>query len=373
MKLLFLDSVDRRTYGGYENWIVLVAQHFVGRGHQVTVAGRPGSEYLRRAAAASDQIEILELPISGDFNPVTICKLKRALAARQIDLMTVNFNKDVRIGGLAARWYGATKVCWRLGLDMTSSGWVHKFLSPRLIDGVIVPSHALKKQVIRHGYLTDDMVQVIHNGTADKTFDKPDDKARRALREKYKLEPERLVAVTVGRFVDQKGHVYLVDAAREIVRQVPEIAFLFLGDGEHEAMLRDRIAQYQLERHFIFAGMLDNLDLEYGGADMMIHPAIEEPFSHSILEGMRAGLPIVASEVGGIPEALAESAATVMVPSRDPDALAAAVVDMLASSRLREQTGLANQDRWRENFRLKTMMQKVEAYFASILGRSKLT
>lgn len=370
MNLLFLDSVDRRTFGGYENWVVLVAGYLAERGNQVTVTGRPGSEFLRRAGAESEAVEVLELPISGDFNPVTIHRLRNALAERQIDLMTVNFNKDVRIGGLAARWYGPTKVCWRLGLDITSSGWAHRFLSPRLVDGVIVPSHALKRQVLRHGYLTEELVQVIHNGTADKTFKRPDPDAARSLRRKYDLSTDALVCVTVGRFVDQKGHIYLVEAARDIVKQVPDVVFMFLGDGEHEPMLRSRIAEYDLEKHFIFAGMLDNIDLELVGADLMIHPAIEEPFSHAILEAMRAGLPIVASGVGGIPEAVRPGESALLVPARRPDELTAAVVELLLAPERRLTFGLVNQERWRVKFRLKTMMQKVEAYFASLLGRS---
>jgi glycosyltransferase involved in cell wall biosynthesis len=336
----------------------------------VTVVGRPNSEYLRRAAAISDGIETLGLPISGDFNPVTIGKLRRILEERRVDLMTVNFNKDVRIGGLAARWYGKAKVCWRLGLDITSAGWIHKFLSPKLVDGVIVPSHALKEQVMRHGYLTEEMIDVIHNGTEDRTFARPNPKAATELRQKYNLAPDSLVAVTIGRLVDQKGHVYLVDAAPEIVEQVPSVVFIFLGDGEHEAMLREKISKAGLADHFVFAGMLDNIDLELSGANLMIHPAIEEPFSHAILETMRAGLPVVASRVGGVPEALIDGVSATLVPARQPKELAKAVIDLFQSETKREAFGRANQDRWRENFRLETMIAKTEACFGRILGRS---
>ena len=369
MNLLFLDSVDQGTFGGYENWIALVAKYFAERGHQVTVVGRPGSEYLRRTALGSPKIETLGLPISGDFNPLTIARLKQMLAKRRVDLMTVNFNKDVRLGGLAARWHESTKVCWRIGLDITSKNWIHRWLSPKLVDGVIVPSQALKRQVTRHGYLTDEMVTVIYNGTEDKRFVRPDPEAARTLREKYGLDQDCLVAVVVGRFVDQKGHKYLVAGAPEIMAQVPKAVFLFLGDGHHEGSLRSHIAELGLSSNFIFAGMLDHIDLELGGADLMVHPAIEEPFSHAILEGMRAGLPIVASNVGGIPEALVEGECAFLVPSRDPVRLSAAVVKLLQSEATRSAFGQAAQERWRKHFRIDTMMQQVEAYFMTLTGK----
>lgn len=369
MNLLFLDSVDRGTFGGYENWIALVAKYFAERGHRVTAVGRPGSEYLRRTSAVSEKIETIELPISGDFNPSTISRLKRILSERQVDLMTVNFNKDVRLGGLAARWYGPTRVCWRLGLDITSNKWIHRWLSPKLVDGVIVPSQALKKQVTRHGYLSDAMVMVIYNGTEDKRFVRPDAASVRALRDKYHLDQDKLVAVVVGRFVDQKGHKYLVEAAPEIVRQIPNVVFLFLGDGHHEASLRSRVTELGLNRNFVFAGMLDKIDLELAGSDLMVHPAVEEPFSHALLEGMRAGLPIVASRVGGIPEALVDGECALMVPARDSGSLAAGVVQLLRSAETRTTLGKAAQERWRDHFRIDTMMQRVEAYFLLLTGK----
>ena len=369
MNLLFFDSVDRNTFGGYENWILLAAEHFARKGGRVTVVGRAGSEYLRRAAAFSDQIETVGLSIGGDFKPATIMHVKKLLAQKQIDLMTVNFNKDVRLGGLAARWYGKTRVCWRIGLDITGNGWAHRFLSPRLVDGVIVPSHALKKQVMRHGYLSDEMVRVIHNGTKDKTFMRPDGAAAETLRRKYELNRDDLVAVVVGRFVDQKGHVYLVEAAPGIVAQVPNVRFLLLGNGPLEQKLKGRIAELKLEKHFVFAGMLDNIDAELAGADLMIHPAIEEPFSHAILEGMRAGLPIVASNVGGIPEALIDGETALLVPSRDPAGLLAAVARLLKDEPLRSRFSQATQKRWRAEFRVDAMMRKVEEYFDLLISR----
>jgi len=369
MRLLFLDSIDRDTFGGYENWVLLTARHLCARGHRVTVAGRGGSEYLRRAAAFCPEVAQLELRIGGDFDPLTIGRLKSFLSRERIELITVNFNKDVRVGGLAARWSGRVKVCWRLGLDITSKGWVHRYLSPKLVDGVIVPSEALKRQVMRHGYITDSMVRVIYNGTEEKRFKRPDHEAARAVRAKYGLSDNALIAVTVGRFVDQKGHEYLIRAASSIVEKHPEIVFMFLGDGGHRQMLHRMIARREIEKHFVFAGMLDNIELELSGSDLMIHPAVEEPFSHAILEGMRAGLPIVASRVGGIPEAVEEGRTALLVEPRDPACLATTVIQLIDDPPLLLSFGRAGQQRWYEHFRVETMIDRTEAYFAELIER----
>ena len=106
MKILFFDSIDSDIFGGLENWIGIVASNFVERGHDITVAGRPDSEFLRRIAVLSDEIKLLPVKISGDFNPFTIKTIKNYLAENDIDIAIVNFNKELthvararRLGG----------------------------------------------------------------------------------------------------------------------------------------------------------------------------------------------------------------------------------------------------------------------------------
>jgi glycosyltransferase involved in cell wall biosynthesis len=362
MNILFLDSIERETYGGMEKWICLTAAGLAKRGHNVTAAGRPGSEFLRRIGVTSSDIKILELDISGDFNPVTIAKLRRFLTKENIKVMTVNFNKDIRLGGLAARLDGGTRVIWSVGLDITKDGFVHRFLTPKLIDGVIVPSHSLKNQITKYGYIDPDIVEVIPLAKEDRDFVPSKSEASSHLKQKYNLPQESVVAVTVGRFVDQKGHIYLIEAAVEIVARFPAVVFLLLGDGPLRKVLESKIVELKLEKHFVLAGMLDDVDSVLAGADLMIHPSIEEPFGNALIEGMWAGLPIVASRVGGIPEVVIEDRTALLVEPRQPRQLAEATLQLLQSPTTREAFGRAGQKRCRSEFDLKTMIDGIEKY-----------
>jgi glycosyltransferase involved in cell wall biosynthesis len=368
MNLLFLDSVDAATFGGYENWVLLVSAHFAEAGHRVTVAGRRGSEFLRRTRLRAPNAACIDLDINSDINPVTIWRLREYIKRQRTDIVTVNFNKDVRLGGLAARWAGPTRVVWRLGLDIVGDGFWHRRLTPRLVDGVIVPSEALRTQVLGHGCLRPEIVTVIYNGAADQRFVRPDAQAARRVRETYGLATDALVAAVVGRFVAQKGHRYLIEAAPRIRAACPSLRFLFLGNGPLQSDLKSRIGELGLTDMFVFAGMLDNLDLELAGADLLVHPAIEEPFSHAILEAMRAGLPIVASRVGGVPEALSDGESAILVPPAEPVALADAVIELCNSPARMSSFGAANQARWHKHFRLPTMIEKTEACFTAVLA-----
>ncbi|HOD65631.1 MAG TPA: glycosyltransferase family 4 protein [candidate division Zixibacteria bacterium] len=367
MHILQLDSIEPETYGGMEEWIRLVSGGLAARGHRVTVVGRTGAEFLRRVELDTRGVETLHLAIAGDFGPLVIARLRTFMRQRAVDIVTVNFNKDIRLAGIAARWAGRPRVIWRVGLDIAGDRLRHRLLTPRLVDAVITPSAALKKQIVAHGYISPEMVTVIPNGIPDRPVHEQRPQAARRLREKYGLPPAALVAVTSGRFVDQKGHAYLVAAAGEIIRQAPDIRFLWLGDGPLETRLKAAIADAGLESFFVFAGMLRDFDLELAGSDFMLHPAVEEPFGFVLIEAMRAGLPVAATRVGGIPEVVAEGSSAVLFPPRDPAALAAAAVALACDSDARTRLGRAGRERFEQRFSADRLVDDVERFFLSQL------
>ncbi|MEW5994530.1 MAG: glycosyltransferase family 4 protein [Candidatus Zixiibacteriota bacterium] len=365
MNILFLNSIEKGTYGGMEEWTRLVARSLVERGHRVTVAGRTGSEYIRRAVSEHPRIRQLELDISGDFNPVTITTLKQYMARNDVDVVVVNFNKDIRLGGLAARWEHRPSVVWSVGLDITKDNPVHRFLTPRLIDGVMVPSQSLKNQITKFGYVDPAIVEVIPNATDDRDYVAPGEEARVQLRERYGLPESATIAVNVGRYVNQKGHTFLIEAAKRILKRFDEIVFLLVGDGPLRSSLESQIAQVRLEDHFVLTGMVDRVDGILAGADLMVHSAVEEPFGFALIEGMRAALPIVAPAVGGIPEVVVDGETGLLVEPRNPQALAEAVVTLLGDRARMQALGQAGFQRWEAQFRLGKMVDRVESY----LGR----
>ncbi len=366
MNILFLDSIDESTYGGMEEWIRLVASGLRTCGHNVTVAGRDGSEFLRRVSLSDPQLELLPLRISGDFNPATIATLHAFMRECLIDAVIVNFNKDLRLGGLAAKWSGQTRVIWSVGLDITRDTLIHRWLTPRLADAVMVPSESLKTQITRHGYLDAESVEVIPIGIPDTKILAGNAEARARVRSAFGLPHDAMIAVTSGRFVEQKGHRYLLEAMPRLIADYPQLRFLWLGSGPLETALRSRIEELDLSSHVVFAGMLDSVDEHLAASDLMVHPSVEEPFGIAVLEGMRAGLPIVASRVGGIPEVVDDQCAQLVLP-RDSSALADEIAPLVGNSELRAQMGSHARVRFLSHFRVGTMINRVEDCLTNIV------
>lgn len=371
MRILFLNSIPADVFGGVEHWIGQVARGLITRGHYVTIAGRPGSAFLDRTSRAVPGAVIEPLTISGDFDPITINRLRGIIASHRIDVVVANFNKDIRLGGLAARWIGDVGLVWRAGLDLTGSGWVHRALTPRLVDAVITPSTSLKEEIAAHGYIPADLIHPIHTGLPPLENPPSRSEAAERLRQKYRLPADSLVCVTSGRFVDQKGHDVLIEALPRIVENNDSVYFLLLGDGPLQEQLQAMARNHGVERHLIFAGMLEEFDLELIGSDLMVHPARWEPFGIVLVEGMRAGLPIVAARVGGIPEVVEEGASAVLVEAGVVEPLAAAVSKLLADEPQRRRMGESGQQRWRENFSYQSMIEHVEALLTEVVARKQ--
>ncbi|MEA1981793.1 MAG: glycosyltransferase family 4 protein, partial [candidate division Zixibacteria bacterium] len=307
-------------------------------------------------------MNFLPLDISGDFNPFTIGSIKSFIKKNEIEFVIVNFTKDIRLGGIAARWEGSSKVIWSVGLDITKDSLSHKILTPKLIDGVLTPSEALKKQITKLEYIKPELVKVIPIGIPELKGDKNRAECRKRINTKYNITKNSIISVTSGRFVNQKGHIYLIEAAVEIVKHYPEIKFLLLGDGPNREMLEEKISELNLSKHFIITGMLDNLSDELTAADIMIHPSVEEPYGIAILEGMRAGLPVVASEVGGIPEVVINHQTAELVQSENPTNLSKAIINLLSDREKMNAMGVEGMKRWGSLLNLSNMIDNIENY-----------
>jgi glycosyltransferase involved in cell wall biosynthesis len=191
------------------------------------------------------------------------------------------------------------------------------------------------------------------------------------VRTRYNLPEKSVIAVTSGRFVEQKGHHFLIEAARQIVPEHPEVRFLWLGDGPLRDRLTSRIKDAGLADLFIMPGMVDDVSSWLDACDLMIHPSIEEPFGIAILEGMRAGLPVVASRVGGIPEVVGEGTCALLAPPADSGRLAEAVSELLSSADERTHMGRAGYRLWQEQFTLTLMIDRVEDYLEHVRRASE--
>jgi glycosyltransferase involved in cell wall biosynthesis len=196
---------------------------------------------------------------------------------------------------------------------------------------IIVASGSMKGEVCGHFHVPDNKVEIIPNGIDAGKFDVSVDKG--AVRARYGVQPYEKLVLCVGRLVPQKGIEYLIHAVPIVARRRPEAKFIIAGDGWYRDHLQ-WIANTTGHRWRItFTGFIPDWDLIAltKSADVLVVPSVYEPFGIVALEGMAAGVPVVASQVGGLTEFIEHDRTGVLAYARNPESIAWGIDHVLSN------------------------------------------
>jgi glycosyltransferase involved in cell wall biosynthesis len=172
-------------------------------------------------------------------------------------------------------------------------------------------------------------------------------------------------AVTVARLSPEKDVNNLLEAAARIVGQRPEFRLAIAGDGPCLPTLRQRAAELSLGDRFHFLGQVADIPALLAGASLVVLPSRSEGLSLTLLEAMSRGLPVVATRVGGNPELVLDGETGVLVPPRDPDVLAQAILRLLADPAGARRMGQAGRRRVEQDFDVRRMVTGYEELYQS--------
>ncbi len=206
-------------------------------------------------------------------------------------------------------------------------------LSLRFVDTIVLVNSAMKSHP-RVAKLRDGKVAVIPNGIPSNQV-KPDSTMLHASVLQFAKKGFSIVAV--GRLSIEKGYTYLIQAVAELVKEGYNIRLAILGQGQLQGELEQQVKALNLSDYIFFSGYIENARnyLEY--FDLLCMPSLTEGLPIVLLEAMDAGVPIIASQVGGIPEAINNGNAGLLVPPGDTSALKAAIINVIKHPDTAEQ------------------------------------
>jgi glycosyltransferase involved in cell wall biosynthesis len=173
--------------------------------------------------------------------------------------------------------------------------------------------------------------------------------------------------VCAARLTEQKGHKWLLRAFRSVVDQLPETSLLLLGDGPLREHLEDTVVNLDLAKNVRFAGWRTDVMNILPSTDLFVLASEWEGFGLAILEAMSFSLPIIATEVGGIPEVVLDGETGWLVKSRDSDALADSILDALSSPYKMLQCGQRGKLRVQNMFSVQKMIFDTEKIYNLLL------
>lgn len=304
---------------------------------------------------------------------VALPRLVRLLRKERIDVIQTHLF-DASILGLIAARFARTNVTVvaRHHLDephllgKRSHVEMDRWIS-RTADCVVVPSRAVKDYIHSQERHDDDNVIVIPYGFNFSSLDATDEDRRR-VRAEFGLE-SKFVLGCVGRFFKNKGHVYLFQALKELVQEIPQIHLLLLGTGD-KAVLETMISDLGLQGYVTFAGFRRDVPACMKAMDLFVHPSLSESFGQVIVEAMNVGTAVVAANVGGVPEIVTTGETGRLVPPGDAGAIAQVVLELYRDNPERGRLGQAGQKSVRERFSVDQMVSKQLASYQRFLRQN---
>jgi glycosyltransferase involved in cell wall biosynthesis len=291
----------------------------------------PGSRYLEDRGIPVHHLG------RGRFDPRIVSdlvSLVRRLGAR---ILHVHGYAAADFGRLAARFTGAGLVLHEHFADPRMpayQGWADRALAP-FTDRAIAVSGSTREFLIRERHVPEDRVRLIWNGAPLREFAPVSPETAAAVRQELGLPAEAPVVGAVGRLNEQKGHRYLIEAAAEVHRHEPDVRFLIVGDGDLQEDLRRQAAALGLAEVVVFAGHRMDIPAVLGAIDVLCISSTYEGTPLALFEAMAAARAVVSTAVDGCREVLEDGVTGLLVPPRDPAALAAALLRALRDPTLR--------------------------------------
>jgi L-malate glycosyltransferase len=310
----------------------------------------------------------IEFPLKGDLEqPNTAYQIARmtALIARERAAVVHGYDFWGNLLALAAgRLAMRPVVVSQLdqGRQLTPLQRLGQKLARRLASCVVVNAQALAHEVIADG-MPAGKVRVLHQGVELDRFD-----VQAAADPRLPPWDGPQVAVVANMQGAGKGHEDLLRAATRL----PRVRFLLCGDGGHRAHLQRLARELGLGERVLFLGKRADVPALLGRVSALAHPSHAEGLPNAIIEGMAARRPVVATSVGGIPELVLDGATGLLVPPRDPEALAAALERILSDPLRAEAMGRAGRAHIERHFTLRHMTEQHDALYEELSERGGL-
>jgi glycosyltransferase involved in cell wall biosynthesis len=356
-------------HGGPERQMLALARHLPEEVSSAFLSFAEGGRCRAfLSAARRNGFEAVGLENDAPRLRAAVAEVAGHLRRLGADVLCCHGYKADLLGRPAARRAGIPAVA-------VSRGWTGETFRVRLyerldrfhlrwMDRVVCVSEAQAQKVRRCGVRAG-RVSVIANAVDPERFADPDPRARTKLHRHFRTPRSRVVGAA-GRLSPEKGFDVLVAAAERVLAKDPSVGFVVFGEGRCRADLLRQVSAAGLGGAFVLGGFRADLDRLIPHLDLLVLPSHTEGLPNVVLEACAAGVPVVATAVGGTPEVIEDGVSGLLVPPGNPDALADRIGEALASEERLRELGFQGRQRVLERFSFAAQAERYLALFGAL-------
>jgi glycosyltransferase involved in cell wall biosynthesis len=351
LKILHIDP--ETAFGGGERQVLGLIRHLARRGHENLLAAAPGSRLSMMVPAADARL--IPLNIHNHVDLVAALSLRRIVARESPHVIHYHTSRVHALAPWLRRYAPRALVTRRMDYPIRR-GWWSDLLYNRSVGAVVAISEEVRRVLVAGG-VRPERLRVIPSGV-EPPAGLPGSAGRDAARRRFVADDDAVIVV-VAALERRKGHDVLLEALRRLVERGVRFRCLLCGDGSERASLERQAAELGLGGRVVFLGEQRQVADVLAAADLFVLPSRYEGLGVAILEAMAMALPVVATRVGGIPEAVEDGRTGWLVPAEDDTALADAMAKLIAAPEHARDLGRCGRERILERF---AMAHTAEAY-----------
>lgn len=298
----------------------------------------------------------------------------RLLQRTKYDLIHTHNSKGGFIGRLAAYLVGNPPVIHEVhGYAFhENEPWIRRsiffaleVLARHWSKMVICISQPLVDIWVKRKLAPPERIRKIYSGIEIAEFQKTH--ARDKIRRELGLRPDQIAVGQVSKLWEGKGHEDIIDACPIIFEEVPDLKIFFVGDGPIRKKLEEIVYKNGLQGRIVFLGHCDNIAEVTSALDIAVLASHFEGMGRVLLEAMAAGLPIVATRVGGIPDLVVDQETGFLVEPHNPEQLAQSILRLASDLELRKRMGNSGRQRVDSRFSATTMLKQIDSVYQEVL------
>lgn len=361
IKLLHTEWSD--GWGGQEIRILSESKAFVKKGYSVMIAAQPDSQLIHNAKKAS--IPTLPVKMNKGLNLLAIIKLFIFLKKNSIDIIHTHSSVDSRTAGIAGKLAGVKVVRSRHISVPVSKSKLTWFQYMVLTDKLITSGESIKQTLVKDNRMLPEHIVSAPAGVDEESFSSNVKGIDRAL---FNLNSDNFVVGMVSVLRSWKGHEFVIRAMPDLIRDIPSIHLLILGDGPIKRDIVNLISELSLEKYITLAGHQTNPAPFYQEMDVVILPSYAgEATSQTLPQAMLMQKPVVSTNIGGLSEVVVDRETGLVVFPKDSDSIYKAIFELFSDTRLRKRLAENGRAHALNNFTFSKMIETTEGVYLSLL------
>lgn len=359
-----LHSESSLGWGGQERRILAEAVALRQRGHRLLLGCDPQGELFSRAR--QEEFPVLSLTFGGWRNLKAVVVLRRFLAKKKVDILNTHSSLDSWVGLLARQFFKERPRLVRTRHLSTSvqSTWPTRTLY-QAADAIITTGQATKELLQERVGVPESRIFSIPTSVSLTEF--APRQADAGLRARLKIPPQAYIFGTVAVLRSWKGHLYLLEALKELLDGGAQAFLVVVGKGAYQVVIKEKLAALGLEPWVRLVGYQEEVAPWLALMDAVVLASYaNEGVPQALLQAMAMAKPVVGTSVGGIPEVVIEGETGLLVPPRHPQALAQAMGQLMAQPEYGHELGRRGRQLVVDKFSPEQMAAAVEAVYDAV-------